>query len=80
MSKKLANISTKTLKSSALEAEWKVEGSSHLVVSPASLIMHIFNSQKTVSTNAILSPTTCQVQEETALFMGARQFVGRRVQ
>ena len=45
MSKKLANISTKTLKSSALEAEWKAEGSSELVVSPASLMMHIFGSR-----------------------------------
>ena len=59
MSKKLANISTKTLKSSALEAEWKAEGSSELVVSPASLIMHIFGSR-----NRFLR-TRCRVRGES---------------
>ena len=62
MSKKLVKILTKSHKFSALEGEWKVEGSSELVVSPASLIMHIFDSQKPVSTNMILCQTICGAQ------------------
>ena len=77
MSKKLAKTSTKSHKFSALEAEWKAGGSSELVMSLASLIMHIFYSKKPVSTDAILCPTTCRAQKERA-FMGAQQFVGRR--
>ena len=48
ISKKPAKTSTKLHKFSALKAEWKAEGSSELVVSPASLIMHIFDSKKLV--------------------------------
>ena len=60
MSKKLAKISTKF---SAFEAEWKAEESSELVVSPASLLMLIFDSKKLGSTDAILCPTICWAQE-----------------
>ena len=46
MSKKLAKISTKSHKFSALkQAKWEAEGSSELIVSLVSLIMHIFNSR-----------------------------------
>ena len=37
--------STKSHKFSALEAEWRAEGSSELAVSPATSIMHIFESE-----------------------------------
>ena len=67
MSKKLAKISNKSHKLSALEAEWKAEGSSEIAVSPASLIMHIFDSQKPVSKDAILCPTICRAQGERAV-------------
>ena len=58
-------MSTKLHKFSAFEAEWKAEGGNELAVSPASLIMHIFDSQKLVSTDAILCATICQAQEES---------------
>ena len=45
LSKKLAKISTNSHKFSALEAEWRAEGSSELAVSPATSIMHIFESE-----------------------------------
>ena len=67
MLKKLAKISTKSQKLSTLRAEWKAEGSSELAVSLASLIMHIFDSQKLVSTHVILCSTICQVQGERAV-------------
>ena len=66
MSKKLAKTSTKSHKFSALEAEWKAGGSSELVMSLASLIMHIFYSQKLLSTDTILCLTICRAQEERA--------------
>ena len=67
ISKKPAKTSTKLHKFSALKAEWKAEGSSELVVSPASLFMHVFNNQKPVSMNTIFCPTICQAQEERAV-------------
>ena len=69
MLKKLAKISTKLQKLSTLEAEWKAEGSSELTVSPTSMIMHIFDSQKPVSTDMTLCPTICRVQEERAVYV-----------
>ena len=67
MLRKLAKLSTRLHKFSAFEAEWQAEGSSELVVSPASLIMHIFDSQKPVFTDTILCPTICLTQKERAV-------------
>ena len=62
MLKKLAKMFTKLHKFSTLKAEWRAEGSSESVVFHASLIMHIFDSQKLASTDAVLCLTIHWVQ------------------
>ena len=66
-SNKENNMFTKLHKFSTLKAEWRAEGSSESVVFHASLIMHIFDNQKLVSTDAILCPIIFWAQEEGAV-------------
>ena len=75
----LQKIWNKSHKFSALNAKLKTEGSSELVVSPASLIMHIFNRRNRFLRTRF-SARHFVGRRRRELFMGVQQFVWRRAQ